>query len=154
MRAQHRSRHAAALVLLALPLLGACTSPSSSTPEPTYEPVPDPDLYRQVEELPGVRSTDITWDSSFTDGAAYAGTVRLDRRADPVATLDEVTAILWQGRPDSSVVLDVVTPSGTINSASVRLQGHLEIEERFGPQPGDGEVPADAQPLPRPTPVR
>jgi hypothetical protein len=132
--------------------MGACTSPS--TPEPSYDPVPDPDLYQQVEALPGVRSADIAWDSSFTNGAVYSGTVRLDRSVDPVETLDEVTAILWQGRPNSSVILDVVTPRGTINNASIRLQDHIEIEERFGPQPGDGEVPPDAPPLPRPIPVR
>ncbi len=131
--------------------MGACTSPS--TPEPTYEPVPDSELYQQVGALPGVRSADISWDSTFTNGAVYSGTVRLERRVDPVATLDHVTAILWQGRPDSSVILEVVTPRGTINNASIRLQGYLEIEERFGPQPGDGEVPPDAPPLPRPTPV-
>ena len=112
-----------------------------------------PGLFQQVANLPGVRSADISWDSSFTNGAVYSGTVRLERRVDPVDTLDHVTAILWQGRPRSSVILDVVTPRGTINNASIRLQGHLEIEERFGPQPGDGEVPADAPALPRPSPV-
>lgn len=137
-------------LLLLAGLAGCARAPS---PEPAYTPVDDQVLYQQVADLPGVRSADIAWDSTFTNGAVYAGTVRLDRSVDPVETLDEVTAILWQGRPNSSVILDVVTPRGTINNASIRLQGHLEIEERFGPQPGDGEVPADAPALPRPSPV-
>ena len=138
-------------LLLLAGLAGCARAPS---PDPTYTFVDDQILYQQVADLPGVRSADISWDSSFTNGAVYSGTVRLERRVDPVDTLDHVTAILWQGRPHSSVILDVVTPRGTINNASIRLQDHLEIEERFGPQPGDGEVPPDAPPLPRPVPVR
>lgn len=131
-------------------LLGVagCTG---STAEPVgYEPVPDERLFSEVDDLPGVRSVDIEFSSSFTNGPVYSGYVRVDRRADLLGTLDATAAILWQGKPRAIQLVKVTSPRGRVENTTVRLQSTTDLEERFGPQPGTGEVPADADPLPRP----
>lgn len=115
-----------------------------------YDPVPDEQLFEQVEDLPGVRSADLGYEDSFTHPSEYFGEVTIRRTADPVETLDAISAILWLGRPDPKVIVTVRGPRTEIDNASIRLMNPTDLEERYGPQPGTGKVPEDAEPLPRP----
>lgn len=144
-------RGASALgLVVSVMLLGGCLLGSSDGPSPDYDPVDDATLFEQVEQLPGVRSVAIEFSSSFTNGPVYSGTVRVDRSADLLGTLDATAAILWQGKPRAIQLVKVTGPQGRVENTTVRLQSTTDLEERFGPQPGTGEVPADAAPLPRP----
>ena len=140
-------------------LLGGCANDPEPTgppgpPEPSYDPVADTVLYRQIEDLPGVRAVDIDFRDTFTDGPVYSGTVRVARDVSPLSTLDRVSAVLWQGAPEPSMLVEVTSPRGSVGNSTVRLQSPSELEERYGPQPGNGEVPASSSPLPRPTTLR
>jgi hypothetical protein len=137
-------------LVVSVMLLGGCFLGSSDGPSPDYDPVDDATLIEQVEQLPGVRSVDIDFSSSFTNGPVYSGYVRVDRSADLLGTLDATAAVLWQGKPRAIQIVKVQGPQGSVENSTVRLQSTTDLEERFGPQPGTGEVPADAAPLPRP----
>jgi hypothetical protein len=96
------------------------------------------------------KQLDLDFSSSFTNGPVYSGYVRVDRSADLLGTLDATAAVLWQGKPRAIQIVKVQGPQGSVENSTVRLQSTTDLEERFGPQPGTGEVPADAAPLPRP----
>lgn len=135
------------VLVVSMMLLGGCLLGSSEGPSPDDDPVDDATLIEQVEQLPDVRSVDIQLSSSFTNGPAYSGYVRVDRSADLLSTLDATAAILWQGRPNAIQLVKVESPRGSVENSTVRLQSTTDLEERFGPQPGTGEVTADAEPL-------
>lgn len=136
---------------MTLSLLVGVSGCVGSTAEPMgYEPVPDERLFREIDDLTGVRSVDIEFSSSFTNGPVYSGYVRVGRRADLLGTLDATAAILWQGKPRAIQLVKVEGPRGSVENSTVRLQSTTDLEERFGPQPGTGKVPADTDPLPRP----
>jgi hypothetical protein len=137
--------------LLVLVILTACTG---STPEPVgYDPIPDSELFAEVQRLPGVREADVSYDDSFTNGPNYVARLRAERRADVADIIDSATAVLWQGRPDVTILVEVRREGSdlTVDSLTVGLPSRESLVERYGPQPGDGEVPPDAPPLPRPT---
>jgi hypothetical protein len=143
----------AASALLALSaVLAALSGCTGSTAEPAgYDPVPDEQLFEQVGALPGVRAADLEYKDTFAHPSEYSGDVTVGRGVDPVETLDAVSAILWQGRPEPTVVVTVRGPQGVLlDSTSVNLIGGSDFEDRYGPQPGTGEVPEDAELLPRP----
>lgn len=102
-----------------------------------------------------MRSVDLIYTNTFMNPSEYSGDVTIERGVDPVDTVDTVSAILWQGRPRPVIVVTVRSPRKVlVNSASVGLTNPTALEERYGAQPGTGEVPADADPLPRPVGVR
>lgn len=137
-------------IAVTLSLLVGVSGCVGSTAEPMgYEPVPDERLFSEVDDLPGVRSVDLEVSSSFTNGPVYSGYVRVDRRADLLGTFDATAAILWQGKPRAIQLVKVEGPQGRVENTTVRLQSTTDLE-RFGPQPGTGTVPTDADPLPRP----
>lgn len=138
--------------LLVVLVASGCTS--SAEPSIDYEPVDDQALFQQVEDLPEVRSAELDYEDSFTHPSEYFGEVTIRPTADPVETLDAISAILWQGRPDPKVIVTVRSPRTEIDNASIRLMNPTDLEERYGPQPGTGEVPDDAEPLTRPPGVR
>lgn len=138
-------------IAVTLTLLLGASGCVGSTAEPVgYEPVPDEQLFTEVADLPGVRAATLGYEDSFAHPGEYFGEVRVGRSVDLVETLDAVSAILWQGRPDPTVVVTVRGSQGEVDNASVRLINPPDLEARYGPQPGTGEVPADAEPLPRP----
>lgn len=142
-------------VILSL-LLGtsACVG---STAEPVgYEPVPDSELFAEVQRLPGVLKADVSYDDSFTNGPNYVARLRAERRADVADIIDSATAVLWQGRPDVTILVAVRREGSdlTVDSLTVGLPSRESLVERYGPQPGDGEVPTDAEPLPTPPSLR
>lgn len=144
----------AASARLALPVvLAALSGCTGSTAEPVgYTPVPDEQLFEQVGALPGVRAVDLEYQDTFAHPREYSGDVTVGRGVDPVEALDAVSAILWQGRPGPTVIVTVRGPRGVLlDSTSVDLIGGSDFEERYGPQPGTGKVPEDAERLPRPT---
>lgn len=144
------SAHAPRCVATLVVMLVAAGCTSSAEPNLDYEPVDDKVLFQQVEDLPGVRSAELGYEDSFSHPREYFGEVTIRRTADPVDTLDAISAILWQGRPDPKVIVTVRGPQAEIDNASVRLMNPSELAERYGPQPGTGEVPEDAEALPRP----
>ena len=99
-----------------------------------------------------MRSVDLEYTNTFMHPGEYSGDVTVGRGVDPVETVDAVSAILWQGRPDPTVILTVRGPQGVLlTSSSVSLLGGSEFEERYGPQPGTGEVPGTQPPSPDPS---
>ena len=82
---------------------------------------------------------------------SYGGTVTVARDATHVSRIvDRTCAILWQGHPDVSVLFEVALPDGSlVSSTSYHLASPDDLEQRYGPQPGTGEPPQDAPPLPK-----
>lgn len=138
------------LVLTVLALLLAATGGCSRAQEdqPDYEPVPDRELFAQVAQLPGVVSTDIQHRDTFNDPNDYVGTVTAAAKVDPVRLLDQVIAVLRQGRWQASMTLEVRQPdrTTTIVDLDLRSAGEPDLTERYGPQPGDGSPPEEGQP--------
>jgi len=132
------------LVLLTLCLASACSSRSAG--DPGYDPVPDSTLFARADQVDGVVDARLSYSSTLGD-KGYRGevTVRagLDREqlGRAVAT---VYAILRQGRADATIGLQVVqgTTIVTDELPGVPTAGTLaELDELFGPQPGDGTPP-------------
>jgi hypothetical protein len=62
--------------------------------------------------------------------------------------VDQACAILGQGHPDASIVLEVTLPDrSTVSTVAYDLAFPSDLEQRYGPQPGTGEPPPDASPL-------
>lgn len=145
----------AASALFALPVVFAALSGcTGSTAEPVgYEPVPDTELFSEVQRMPGVLEADVSYDNSFTNGSNYLALLRVERGTDVAGVIDAATAILWQGRPDASILVEVTRRGSNLiaNSTSVGLPSRESLVQRYGPQPGNGEVPADEPPLRVPT---
>lgn len=142
-------------ITVTLSLLLGISGCVGSTAEPVrYEPVPDEQLFAEVGRLPGVVEADVSYDNSFTTGSNYLALLRVKRGTDVAGVIDAATAILWQGRPDASILVEVTRRGSNliVNSTSVGLSARESFVRRYGPQPGDGEVPADEPPLREPTP--
>lgn len=128
-------------------LVGCASDDGSEDPqvqrsEAGYTPVPDQELFAEVAALPGVTSADVRWTDSFGNSNVYAGTVRVTRSADPEAVLDRVHAILRQGRPGATLGVTVRQPGAPdTTAAQLGLYTAADVEERYGPQPGDGRPP-------------
>lgn len=137
-------RRVLAIVLVTLALLAACsTGGSDRRTDPDYTPVPDARLFAQIGGLPGVESSDISYNGSFPDNA-YVGRVTLASTADAQATLDTIYAILRQGRPDVDMNVQAqqdgrAVSLGAIDGPTTRQA----LQKRYGPQPGDGTPPGD-----------
>jgi hypothetical protein len=118
-------------------------------PSPTYDPVPDDQLYAQVARVEGVRSVDLDYMDSFANPNSYGGTIAVERDAKNVAHIvDQACAILWQGHPDASILFEVTLPDrSTVSSTAYHLADPQDLEKRYGPQPGTGEPPRGAPPL-------
>ena len=144
-------------IAVTLSLLLGVSGCVGSTAEPVgYEPVPDSELFAEVERLPGVLEADVSYDDSFTNGRNYLALLRVGRRVDVADIIDSTTAVLWQGRPDVSILVEVERRGSNVivNSTSVGLSTRESLVQRYGPQPGDGRVPAGAPPLRVPSPPR
>jgi hypothetical protein len=142
-------------VILSL-LLGASGCVGSTAEPVGYEPVPDSELFAEVELLAGVLEADVSYDDSFTNGRNYLALLRVGRRVDVADIIDSTTAVLWQGRPDVSILVEVERRGSNVivNSTSVGLSTRESLVQRYGPQPGDGRVPAGVPPLRVPSPPR
>lgn len=131
-----------ALVVL-LAILGGCRG-SDEPKGPDYTPIADADLFAQIADLPGVSDVDVRYRKEFSYGNGYAGEITVDEGADAAATLDKAYAILRQGR--FQVEISVVAMQGRkqiASSAFGLVAGTTaNLDERYGPQPGDGTPPA------------
>lgn len=125
----------AGLLLLALTACGG----------PGYDPLPEATLYADIEAIPGVTDQNIDSFDSTSEGTGYSGPIFVDNEADPVAVLDQVLAILWQGLPEANPGgVRVIDEDGTrVDPSDVGLIVRTDIEARYGPQPGTGEPPTD-----------
>jgi hypothetical protein len=132
-----------AVVVALVALAGACSGGSEKATGPDYEPVPDRELFSRIGRLPGVISTEIQHRDTFNDRHDYVGTVTADAKVDPVRLLDQVIAVLRQGRWQASMSLHVRQPdrTTTIVDLGLRSAGEPDLTERYGPQPGDGRPP-------------
>ena len=88
-------------------LLSSCTAPEEDGPD--YTPVPDKELFAEVEQIKGVVSADLDWSDEFGRPNTYDGTIRT-RGVSACEVLDHAYAILWQGRPDATLLLEVEQP--------------------------------------------
>jgi len=139
--------HARRLVLFTIILivLAGCSGSESGKEKPSYTPVPDQDLFAQIDQLPGLASSDITFNDSFPE-YGYVGRVVIDPQADAQKTLDTLYAILRQGRPDAGIGISGSQGDGGVEFELLPGSGvgtPDQLEERYGPQPGDGAPPAD-----------
>ena len=144
---------AVVLALLGLLVLTSCVlggdGAADPGPSPTYDPVPDAQLFDRVARLDGVRSADLDYVDTFANPNSYGGTITVDPGAKHVERIvDQACAILRQGHPDASIVLDVALPdSSTVSTVAYDVAFPEDLEKRYGPQPGTGQVPDDAPPL-------
>ena len=134
-------------------LLTGCFGSDDDPPatQPSYDPVADDELFAEVAGIPGVKSAELEYVDTFENPNSYAGTITLVRGTDAAEVLDRTCAILWQGRPDVSVFIDVPLggAAGSTNTADLRLSAPTDREAPYGAQPGTGQPPADASPLPK-----
>ena len=132
-------------VLLALGL-GGCALPglgSEPRPTPSYVPVPDAELFDRAGALPGVVSFDGTFNDTWPEYTYLAEVVVADD-ADPLDVADHVYAILWQGRSGAGAYVQVVQDNRIISTRDlIPVVTRVSLEERYGPQPGDGTPPGD-----------
>jgi len=139
------------LVVMLLVALTACGPEEDSV---DYTPVPDEDLFAQIADLGSVDEVDLAYVDRFGQSNSYGGDVHVDGSRPAEEVLDEVLAILWQGRPDanlSSVSISVPPGSGqsSLLPAQVGLDRQSALVARYGEQPGTGSPPPDAEPLRR-----
>ena len=134
------------VTVLSAGLLGGCGSGGASgADDPGYRPVPDQQLFDRVAEVADVQSVDLTWSDSFGDNNTYQGTVTARRGADQAEVLDRTIAILRQGHAEASMAIFVEAPGGySIGPSDLGLVTPDDLMQRYGPQPGDGEPPAQA----------
>lgn len=133
-----------ALMILALFLLAGCSLNNMPTPRATYSPVSDVSLYRRVANIPGVTGVELRWTNGFDNPNGYGGTVYAGRDSDDVAILDQVLAILRQGRPGADLDAIEVWRMGSypVFPSEFGLKGQADYTARYGPQPGTGVPPA------------
>ena len=131
------------LVALALVALAACsTTPDDDDgPDADYAPASDAALLEQVSGLPGVETATVRFREGFGRTGYYA-TVEVGDDADPLDVADRTYAVLRQGQPNVPISLEVVQDDTIVDTTSVAGVGTPEeLEERYGPQPGDGTPP-------------
>ena len=130
---------------IVMALLTGCRS-GGGDDEPAYEPVPDEDLYAAIAALDGVRKVEIRYVEGFARTNNYGGELTVDDPSRAMELLDRAVAILWQGRPGALADLLVLGPDRQLlhYTSDLGLRTRADYEERYGPQPGTGEPPADS----------
>lgn len=135
----------AALLGLALAMAaGGCAKDDDGPVKPDYTPVADVELVQQIEAIPGVTDVQVKFRKSFTYGTEYHGPITVAEGIDAAAVLDRVYAILRQGRPGVGITVRAVQGGRQVSSDAFGLAVGTppRLEERYGPQPGDGKPPA------------
>jgi hypothetical protein len=112
--------------------------------KPSYTPVADADLFKQVEEISGVADVDVKFRKSFTNGTGYYGPITVEEGVNAADVLDHAYAILRQGRFNVVITVYAVQGNREIFSDAFGLTVGTapNLRERYGPQPGDGEPPS------------
>jgi hypothetical protein len=129
------------LIVVAVMLLaGACSSSGSDAPEtPRYTPVSDETIFASIRAIPGVERADLSFNGT-APSHSYLARITVASDVDAQSVLDAVYAQLWQGRRGADITLEAQQ-----GGAVVRLDAfeggpvtRRLLEERYGPQPGDG----------------
>ncbi|EFQ82180.1 hypothetical protein HMPREF0063_12704 [Aeromicrobium marinum DSM 15272] len=128
------------MIVAALLAAGGCT-PGRDDPTPAYTPIPDEQLYAQILAVPGIQSVDIAYVDTLEN--LYAGKVAIAPDADAQEVLDRAHAILRQGRADADINLVGVQDGRQVRFEDLDVGTRAELEQRYGPQPGDGTPPGD-----------
>lgn len=154
-------------LLIAVGMLSACVLGSGgqvARPSVTasYQPLPDEQLYAAIGALPGVHKVQLTFSDTFENGRAYRGSVFVtDPAMQPAAAqalLDRVNAILWQGKPETTLAVEIraeaspatkllATPDDLGLRPSTGSWNQAE-RDRYGPRPGTGTPPAQPSSAP------
>jgi hypothetical protein len=140
------NRRLPVLLLGLLLLVTACSSGSSDGggKKADYTPIPDDELYAAIGEIPGVQAVDIRYNDTFPE-KKYGGEITIESGVDAQDVLDAAYAVLRQGRFDVGISVFGLQDKTSISFD--RLGGRSGIpsrlEERYGPQPGDGTPPDD-----------
>jgi len=141
-----RALAAAFTLILAVAALTGC-QPEQEESVPDYTPRTVDELTAEIEQLPGVASVSLTFTEDVGTGPKYRGEVRLaaDAGTDPLRTLDAVHAILRRGEPRATFGVGVIDPAdhAAYHANELGLTNLRSIEERYGPQPGDGTPPSE-----------
>lgn len=112
----------------------------------------DEQLFAQVAALDGVVSADLSYRNIFGSDNVYVGRIIVTEEDRALPLLDHTYAILRQGHRNAGFFVDVlVKPTGAIFDAYDLLGSNppARIEDRYGPQPGNGMPPADLPKLRR-----
>lgn len=146
------------MLLLPLALLALPSGCGSSTPDPgaDYRPaLTDEQIRQRIAALPHVVSAEVRHRDGFGVGSTYAGLVEVSGSRYVVPTLDRVNALLRQGRYAAYLTVEVAAGRGAtaISNPDVGLADGDAVEQRYGPQPGDGRPPAGPA-LPTPDALR
>lgn len=127
-------------------VLAACgpSSGGDGTDDAGYTPVPDDELFSEVAATQGVVDLgNLDFYENWPD-AGYGGEVRLAPNADAQEVLDRIYAILRQGRPRVTISVSAIQDGRVVRFSRLDGAGTLpNLEERYGPQPGDGTPPGD-----------
>lgn len=137
-----RPRAVLVVVAVLLSVLAGCAKDDGPV-KPDYTPVPDATLMSRIARLPGVADVDVTFQKSFDYGTGYVGRIRVDPDVDAAAVLDRSYAILRQGRYQVEITVVAVQDGRQVSSAGFGLDAGTTaaLDERYGPQPGDGKPP-------------
>jgi hypothetical protein len=130
------------VVAIAVALMSGC-GPGGDDDKPTYDPMPDEELYSEIEALDGVQQVDIRFVEGFARTNNYGGELTVTDPDRALELLDRAIAILWQGREGALADLLVLGPDRQLlhYTSDLGLRKPADYEERYGPQPGTGEPP-------------
>lgn len=126
-------------------LISSCSSGGSDDGplKADYTPIPDEELYSAIADMPGVERSDVSLNDTFPD-YAYVGEVDISTDADAQQVLDTIYATLRQGRFRAAINITGYQSGRDVRLTALERSGSpAELEERYGPQPGDGTPPAD-----------
>lgn len=133
------SRTVVVALCVALASCGGTDEPKG----PGYTPISDKVLFTQIAAIPGVTKVDIEYVDTFENSNGYIGTVDVRTGADAVGVLDQVLAILRQGRWRAGMQVVVLQGGRQISTSALGLNAPTDrrLTERYGPQPGNGTPP-------------
>jgi len=143
---RHRARTMRPVVLMVVLCLVSACSTADRSEQPRYDPIPDSTLFARVQEVDGIVDASLSYSRTLGD-EGYRGEVVVRptlKRAEVAEAVATVYAILRQGRANATILLEVVQRDTIITDAlpGVPSSGTLdELDELFGPQPGDGTPP-------------
>jgi hypothetical protein len=137
---------AAASVAIISAIASGCTAEPT---RPDYTPAADEVLFEQVRALPHItKIVSLYYEKKFGVSNGYTATIDTDGEIDPNAFMDQVFAILYQGKQQAEIRISVTAPTkGKPDTPHLYMLLGSELRERYGAQPGTGLPPAD-KPLP------
>ncbi len=141
-----RLRTVVASSILSILATGCTAEPAQPS---GYTPVSDDVLFAQVKALPHLTNiANLYYEKKFGVSNGYTARIDTDGEVEPNTFMDDVFAILYQGRYQAGISISVTAPiKGHPDTPHLYLLPSSTLRERYGPQPGTGTPPAN-KPLP------